>query len=333
MENMKSRLEDEFKDDAIRREITITGLENNLYTDKILSIHTEAAFSTVEAGKILDKSDSTIRNHFRTDLVNYIAPEKVDNKYRLNYKSIFRLRMIFLLTDFAKKSTGDLLLVLGMTGAQVVTNGKRIQRDPHSRGQFPDIPTVPSEDINALKMLIQQSNERNDKIDKKIQVFELERDLQLLEKHLLQCSFEISYLELDNEKRITQIQFQFLQDRQDEFYKLSRQKKKSGGFFKIFSKQDNDNITNEFDSLTEKLKKELDEKIRKDIKENNDKIDALSEEKKSIIKAIDKKKKELEALEVNIESKIKALIANVEDAPGRIEDNTNEAISNMENKE
>ena len=49
--------------------------------------------------------------------------------------------MIFLLADHARKTTADLLLALGLKGAQVLTNGKRLTKEPRTGHLVPGVVT------------------------------------------------------------------------------------------------------------------------------------------------------------------------------------------------
>lgn len=118
--DMKEALEREFRDDPIYKMCLINKLEDDLFPESILLMHHETSYGTVEAGKILDRPDSTIRNHFRTGLIEYIAPERFGKYYRLDYRCVFRLHMIFLLMEKRGKSTVDILVELGHEPAVVV---------------------------------------------------------------------------------------------------------------------------------------------------------------------------------------------------------------------
>ncbi|MEH6906119.1 hypothetical protein V7008_10385, partial [Neobacillus drentensis] len=119
MENqdMETLLKQEFAKDPVYRLVMLEGLQESVFTPGILSMHKDISYSTVETGRIIVRSDSTIRNHFRSDLIEYIEPEKFGKFYRLNYKSVFRLHLIFLLMEKASKTTIDILAELGIKPA------------------------------------------------------------------------------------------------------------------------------------------------------------------------------------------------------------------------
>ncbi|MEQ2529203.1 hypothetical protein WMO40_21240 [Bacillaceae bacterium CLA-AA-H227] len=134
--DMREALEREFRDDPIYKMCLINRLEDDLFPESILSMHHETSYGTVEAGKILNRPDSTIRNHFRTDLIEYIAPERFGKYYRMDFKSVFRLHLIFLLIEKRGKSTVDLLVELGYEPAVVVAR-KGVLRKSTSSGLVP----------------------------------------------------------------------------------------------------------------------------------------------------------------------------------------------------
>lgn len=120
--DMKEALEREFRDDPIYKMCLINHLEDELFPEPILSMHHETSYSTVDTGKILNRPDSTIRNHFRSELIEYIAPERFGKYYRMDYRCVFKLHMIFLLMEKRGKSTVDILVELGIEPAVAATN-------------------------------------------------------------------------------------------------------------------------------------------------------------------------------------------------------------------
>ncbi len=176
---MKEILINEFENDPIYRLALLNKLEDSIFTESILALHKDTTYSTVETGKIIDRSDSTIRNHFRSELVDYIAPEKFGKFYRLNYKSIFKLHLVFLLIDQAGKTTIDILSELGIEpGVTVSSNFKRLP---------------PRNERNDL----QSENDGQDYflIETKVQEFEQKLDLQRIMINILKYEKEISDLE------------------------------------------------------------------------------------------------------------------------------------------
>ena len=189
---MKEILINEFENDPIYRLALLNKLEDSIFTESILALHKDTTYSTVETGKIIDRSDSTIRNHFRSELVDYIAPEKFSKFYRLNYKSIFKLHLIFLLMDKAGKNTIDILSELGIEpGVMVSSNIKRM---------------LPRNERNDL----QSGNDGQDNLpfETKVQEFEQKLDLQRIMFNILKYEKDISDLEqkiTHNQSKINEI--------------------------------------------------------------------------------------------------------------------------------
>ncbi|MES1045485.1 hypothetical protein FOA22_13525 [Heyndrickxia oleronia] len=203
--NIKELIINEFQNDPIYKLAVINGLEEYFFSDSILSIHPETTYSTVECGKIIGRADSTIRNHFRTGLIDYIEPEKFGKYYRLNYKSIFKLHLIFLLMEKAGKGTIDILVELGAEPAVSLSQGTRI---PRSQSQHNDSPSVYGQNLEditlrmsqyeqVLQKLIFQNQIRDQKTEKLLKVKEIEMEIERLERQIekVELEAEINHLE------------------------------------------------------------------------------------------------------------------------------------------
>ncbi|KAA9014893.1 coiled-coil domain-containing protein [Niallia endozanthoxylica] len=190
--DMKEILIREFENDPIYRLALLNKLEDSIFTESILALHKDTTYSTVETGKIIDRADSTIRNHFRSELVDYIAPEKYGKFYRLNYKSVFKLHLIFLLMDKAGKTTIDFLSELGLEpGVTVSSNIKRL---------------APHNERNDLQS--RDTGQDNVLIETRIQEFEKKIDLQNTMINILKYEKDISDLEskiTHNQSKINEI--------------------------------------------------------------------------------------------------------------------------------
>src|SRR5690625_659717 len=112
--NIKEILIEEFKNDPVYRMVIDNRLEGYLFPDSLLEIDTKKTYSTIEAGNIIGRKDSTIRNYFKTELLDYINPEKVGNIYRLDYINIFKIHMISLLFEKGRKNKSEIAYELGL---------------------------------------------------------------------------------------------------------------------------------------------------------------------------------------------------------------------------
>lgn len=119
---LRQILEEEFSGDALLKEVKIHNLENELFTDEILNMDVTTTYSTPDAARIIGRNDSTVRNYFRSDLIDYIEPEKLGKHYRLNYRSIFKLKMILLLVEKANKTIADLAYYCGIVALKSESN-------------------------------------------------------------------------------------------------------------------------------------------------------------------------------------------------------------------
>lgn len=200
MENdVKKTLVDEFKNDPIYKMVEFYELEEDLFTDGILGMNMDPdyTYSTTEASKILGRPDSTIRNYFHTDLIEYIGPEKWGKFYRLNYRSIFKLRMIFTLVDKANKSSVDLLTALGVSPS-IVIGDNEIKRT----NQRTEI-GLPVDLKNRLESFSDFMNRQSELA--KLYTFQHE---------LYDLRMQLNAKEAEKEREISQLEFKYLEDKQ-----------------------------------------------------------------------------------------------------------------------
>lgn len=128
-EYVENVLRNEFKNDNLFRRIVKTPLEEYLFHDKILTlvIHPDHLYSTEEVGKmILEKKDGEERvgvppgslRHYINKLESYVSPAATGGRNkRLNYESVFRLQMIYLLKD--QYGVNGLQQLVGILGSAV----------------------------------------------------------------------------------------------------------------------------------------------------------------------------------------------------------------------
>ncbi|MDQ1005404.1 hypothetical protein QFZ28_005982 [Neobacillus niacini] len=269
MENLDIRelLLKEFENDPIYRMAILNGFQDSLFTDGILSMHKEMTYSTVETGRIIERSDSTIRNHFRSDLIDYIQPEKFGKFYRLNYKSVFRLHMIFVLMEKAAKTTVDLLAELGMQPAvSMGGNLKRVQRSESRE--------------------LQEWNETNDYNDR-LTTLEKNIGLQGLMLNILKYEKDLSDLERrieSKEASIEQIKseayMRYLEQKQSQLLTTSLRKTiQKPSFFGLFKKAEEVDIDQIAKELETNLKQKMEHEVEGKIKSHTEEIKKLEEEK------------------------------------------------------
>lgn len=309
--DIKTVLTQEFQDDPIYKLALLNKLEDYLFTEGILSMHLESTYSTVETGKIIERSDSTIRNHFRSDLIDYIAPEKFGKYYRLNYKSVFRLQLIFILMEKASKTSVDLLHELGMQPAiQMGGYVKKLSRQ-ESRGL--------QEYQNG------QGNQDVEEYESRLETLErgfslLERNLKIQGSMLNISEYQSSLRDIDSSIRTIEMGIEVKKAKAETKYEahkrdllltnsLKRTTPKSS-FFGLFKKQEEINfsdINNEIDpELKEKLKAEIDEEI----KEDNLLIKELEQKKIKIQAELDKERERFKNLQIESSDKVNLMINN-----------------------
>ncbi|RHW35970.1 hypothetical protein D1B31_17935 [Neobacillus notoginsengisoli] len=277
---MKELLLKEFEKDAIYRMAVLNGLEQSLFPDGILSMHQEMTYSTVEAGRIIKRSDSTIRNHFRSDLVDYIQPEKFGKFYRMNYKSIFKLHLIFLLMEKAGKTSVDLLAELGMEAA--VTIG----------GNFKRVPRNESREVNSTE--VREHDHLADRVsllEKSVKIQHIMFNILKYEKDIANIERQLENREAAIEQVKTDVYMRYLEEKQAQMFAVSLKKPVvKSSFFGLIKKAeeiDYNEIYSEIDKkLTEKMNLETKEKIEKikleieDLKNKKNKLLQLLEGEK-----------------------------------------------------
>ncbi len=195
--DMKEIFQREFADDPLIREIKLVGLENEIYNEKILSIHPERTYSTIEASTIIERNDSTLRNYFRTELLEYIAPEKVGRYYRLNYKSLFKFHLILLLVEKANKSTNDISILCGLKALiseyEVNHSFKRRENTPVNTLEQSNL----SQEINQIKKMMSEMvknqviSEEKEKLNNlELEYLKLDREIETIEREIEKTKLE-----------------------------------------------------------------------------------------------------------------------------------------------
>lgn len=272
---LKEILNEEFKHDPLRREIRVHKLEEYLFTDNILAMHPKSTYSTVDAGKILGRKDSTIRNYFQGDLVHYIKPEKSGIYYRLNYRSIFKLHMILLLIDKARKTTAELAEQVGI-GSTVI-----IGKD--SGGEV--IAPSNSKEMENLKQLLGFQSIKTDLLEENNRLLDMKLRISNIETQEKSLQSKIDNLSTKNyarnlERRHQQLLTYSLQK------SLDQKKMEKKGFLNWFRKSDADEVSNETAaSMVEEATKLIEDEIdyyKKDEEKMELQLKELQEEKETL---------------------------------------------------
>lgn len=180
-EKLKEIYEKEFKHDPVYRMVIASRLEGYLFPDSLMKVETNKTYSTIEVGEFIGRKDSTIRNYFTTDLLDYIGPEKVGNLYRLDYINIFKIHMISLLFDRGKKSRKEIAYELGIQSGVNISKGNEIPEAMKQQG----------EDIEKIRQFLTFERLNSNQLHKKV---ELERMINRKHELLRQSS------ELKNDK-------------------------------------------------------------------------------------------------------------------------------------
>ncbi|MCM3704998.1 hypothetical protein M3205_04580 [Cytobacillus firmus] len=269
--DMKELLMEEFENDPIFRMAVLNGLEDSVFTTGIQSMHKDMTYSTVEAGRIIERSDSTIRNHFRSDLIEYIQPEKFGKFYRLNYKSVFRLHLIFVLMDKASKTSVDLLAELGMQpGVSMGGNVKRVQRESTDLQEYSDqLQNNYEERLSTM--------ERNLGFQSKmLNILKYEKDISDIERKLERKEVEIDQIKTD-------AYMKYLEEKQSQLLSTSLKKSiQKPSFLGLFKKPDIIDVEQINKDVETKLKEKMDQEIKEKINIARKEIETLQEEKRKV---------------------------------------------------
>lgn len=327
-ENIKDILEDEFKNDPVRKEITYANLDEDLFTNGIVEMHPDTTYSTTEAAKIIGRSDSTIRNYFRTDLVDYIEAERFGKFYRLNYKSIFKLHMILLLIEKGGKSTSDIAYFVGVLPSVSVSNGGkrsgRVINDDSSIEEYNNKLDQIEQVMKHFHLMLDQSNSH-------IKYLEQKEELNTIEKNLYNCNYGIDKLNL----RIEQLKIEKkLKSTEEKNYRLldlslrNTQTKSNNGilgsFLSAFKGSDKVNVGEVIKSAREEVNNDNTHDKHLDIDQE---INEIKESIKLKIEDRDKFKKLFEIQQKITNNTYKLMQSNTEDNLNLIESEINKLIS------
>lgn len=280
--NVKELLIENFKDDPIYKLCQISKLDDYLFDENILALHPATTYSTVETGKILGKNDSTIRNHFRSDLIEYIEPEKAGKYFRLNYKSIFRLHMIFLLMNKVGKTSVDILVEAGIHASQMYGGsgtGKTNNKEEDS------LRVISNEAPDELF-------EKMDLIEKHLATQSIQMAMLAYEKKITDCDFDI----LQNQhaiELIKQEEYQrYLEEKQTRLLASALKKTYKKSMFGFVKRDENANI----ESISKEIEVALQEKeqvIKEKVKSHEDRIAELKDEKLKLQNSLEDERKKL----------------------------------------
>lgn len=306
---MHEILEEIFKDDPIRKEITINKLEEELFTDSILEMHHETTYSTVDTGRIIGRPDSTIRNYFRTDLLQYIEPVKFGKYYRLDYKSVFKMHMILLLIEKAGKSTSDIAYFVGITPGVSVSKAKRTGYvvNKNEESLAPDTITDTDNRISRLEQLMQYTQ-------LKLMYKEEEGTLISLENKIELCDTEIESIKLRITQKEQDIKIKQVESKYYRVLDLSLRKaikqnapKQTGFFSSLFGSSKGNKPELDVEELVAKAQRTAEQEaaatsneiLEKNIEELNKELEAKQKLKAELQEKYEKQKKKLLDLKEN----------------------------------
>ena len=297
--SMREILEYDFKDDPVYKLcLNKDDLElDMLFSPAILGLSRKVVYSTVDAGKILQRNDSTIRNHFRTDIIKYIKPEKHGKYYRLDYKSVFRLHMVFVLMENTSSTSTDILIEAGLQQPEpFADSGPTIRKKQGSQeNELKAFDRAGYEDLADRMDLLEHISVVQ---GHRLNISEYEKEITRLNQVILENEYEI-------EKIKTAEHIKYLEDRQSRLLTASLNKTfEKKGFFG-FKKPDSLQVELPKD-LEEELKKKKQDLITQSIKVHEEKVQNAKNGIDKIEKKLFSEQERLEKLTADEENRIES---------------------------
>lgn len=286
---IKEILEEDFKDDPLLREIRIHNLEEELYTEEILGMDASTTYSTTDAAKIIGRHDSTIRNYFRTDLIDYIEPEKLGKHYRLNYKSIFKLKMILLLIEKANKNTADLAYYCGLVPLESKGSYSSTRSRGYTINQNQDelfLPDELQEEIEKLKKMMVVHSLKWNLHEEEKKLSHLNQELRDIEYQIQMHQKDLELLKIKKQQQIAESKYYKMLDHSLRNTTAGTKVEKRGIFSILFGANQKEDV--DIDSILQEA-----EKIGKQEAEKNSELDDQVLKLQGIIKEKEKFRKEL----------------------------------------
>ncbi|MGE8081341.1 hypothetical protein [Peribacillus loiseleuriae] len=295
----ENKIIQEFIDDPLYKMALFYKLEELIITDKLLSISFTSNYSTNEVGKIIDRADSTIRNHFRSDLINYIKPEKVGKYYRLDYKSIFKLHLIFLLMDNAGKTTLDLLVELGIEATSSPLEGKRLRKYQNASEEKRINSEIENQDLSSKVDLLERKYIFQEVL---LNILKYEKDVSEFERRIDKQSNAIEAIK--NEAYI-----KYLEEKQSRLLISSLDKsRQKPSFLGIFKKQEEVDVEGISNEIATKLKLKMKEQMSMKIRDLSDDIILLQKERDEIISKLENERVKFSKIQIQATSNEQVLL-------------------------
>lgn len=157
--DLRELLEEKFSDDPLYKTILRMDLKEQLFSgDFYNNIHTEVSYSTREATNLLelDGRDYLLRNYIkRNDLNVYLAIPRIGTQLRMDYKILFKFKMIFLLVEHGKAPL-DIANIVG-TKVESYTSSYK----PYNQSNTINPNTMPSQEPG----IAEEFEDLNDKLE------------------------------------------------------------------------------------------------------------------------------------------------------------------------
>ncbi len=299
MENPKETLTDEFRNDLLFIYIQQEGLEHELFDDNIFyqKIRKNVSYSTKEAASLLGlgNKDWTIRNYLnRYNLDEYVQIGKVGNQMMLDYDSVFKFKMIFLLRDLKNKKPVDIAGIVGTTPTEFEPTTHKANPFRNSTDLSNDVNNHSTVELLLLSNLSQQRQQ----IEKNIQEIHQKRDTWY--KEISDVTDKITLIEH------MKYQEDYFKKNQKFLIDALEEQSKKGGVFSFLKK----NRSTVFSSLKENMEQEQNTDTQNDTEDNY----------KKLIQRRDKLEKEKDELFQNSEKRLAEYRRKMDKIDGKVND-------------
>lgn len=128
-QKLSAQIKTEFQEDSLFRLLDERGWVDQIFEGNLLEVRVNETYNTQRTAEILSLKDAQdIRNVFR-NLKSYVRPDESTGQHRFDYKSIVRLRMIFLLKqEYTLTAMEKILTSLGKVGSPAKQTDLMYQR-------------------------------------------------------------------------------------------------------------------------------------------------------------------------------------------------------------
>ncbi|MGF7535406.1 hypothetical protein AAGG74_17280 [Bacillus mexicanus] len=299
-QELKSFLEEKFTDDPLMKEVRDLNLYDEIYKNGFLdNLNIRDTYSLPQAAEMLGMKDYALRNNLhRHSLDQYFEPIKVGNQYKVDYKGIFKFRLMEVLTDKAGKTPKDIAKCVGT----IPTSGF-----VHRRGSWNNQNVSNEPDLAANQ---QELNNKLNSIERNIWLMRFEKEVdnfkysyEQAKRSIIDWENKVALIGIEIENLELQKQLKKQEEKTQAVIRESH--KKIGGVngnsigfsFKNLFKSKSVDYDKEISGVISQIDSQMlnftpDQTIEKNLKRLKEQLKELQQEKESLI--LEAQQKELE---------------------------------------